>query len=54
MPEEERKKLQLMRDTGYRKAMGIIIHAGGGDEHDIVSVENSQDASSNFNLKKDI
>jgi hypothetical protein len=54
LPEEERKRLQLMRDPGYRKAMGVVINPGGGDNHDIVSVENSQDASSNFNMKKDI
>ena len=30
------------------------MQAGGGDNHDVVSVENSQDASSNFNMKKDI
>jgi len=54
MPEEERKKRQLMRDSGYRKAFGVVMQAGGGDNHDIVSVENSQDASSNFNMKKDM
>jgi hypothetical protein len=54
MPEEERKKRELMRDPGYRKAFGVVMNAGGGDNHDIVSIENSQDASSNFNMKKDI
>jgi hypothetical protein len=54
MPEEERKKRDLMKDPGYRKALGVIMHAGGGDNHDVVSVENSQDASSNFNMKKDM
>ena len=54
MPEEERKKRDLMRDPGYRKAFGVLMIAGGGDNHDIVSIENSQDASSNFNMKKDI
>jgi len=54
LPEEERKKKELMRDPGYRKAFGVIMQAGGGDTHDIVSVENSQDASSNYNMKKDM
>ena len=54
LPEEERKKKEMMRDPGYRKAFGVIMQAGGGDTHDIVSVENSQDASSNYNMKKDM
>ena len=40
-----------MKDAGYRRALGVIM--GTGDAHDVVSVENSQDASSNFNTKKD-
>ena len=42
-----------MQDPAYRAAMGIVI-GGAGDQHDILSIENSQDASSNFNTKKDI
>jgi hypothetical protein len=41
MPEEERKKREMMRDPGYRKAFGVVMIAGGGDNHDIVSIENS-------------
>jgi|LauGreDrversion4_2_1035121.scaffolds.fasta_scaffold1118479_2 hypothetical protein len=44
---------QLMKDPGYRNAFGVVI-SGAGDAHDIVSVENSQDASSQFNTKKDV
>jgi hypothetical protein len=29
-----------MRDPGYRNAFGVVI-SGGGDAHDLVSVENS-------------
>jgi hypothetical protein len=42
-----------MRDPGYRNALAIVIN-GSGDAHEVQSVENSQDASSNFNTKKDI
>ncbi|TNV87478.1 hypothetical protein FGO68_gene6489 [Halteria grandinella] len=43
----------FMNDAGYRAAMGIVF-TGAGDQHDVISIENSQDASSNFNTKKDI
>jgi hypothetical protein len=29
-----------MKDPGYRNAFGVII-SGGGDAHDLVSIENS-------------
>ena len=31
---------QLMKDPGYRNAFGVVI-SGGGDTHDLVSIENS-------------
>lgn len=40
-----------MKDPGYRMAMSIVL--GAGDNVEIVSIENSQDASSNFNTRKD-
>lgn len=40
-----------MKDPGYRRAFGVVM--GTGDAHDVLSVENSQDASSTFNTKKD-
>lgn len=42
-----------MKDPAYRAAMAIRV-TGLGDEHEIVSIENSQDASSNYNTKKDV
>ena len=29
--EEERKKVDLMKDPGYRKALKVVLHSGGGD-----------------------
>jgi hypothetical protein len=29
-----------MKDPGYRNAFGVVI-SGGGDAHDLVSIENS-------------
>jgi hypothetical protein len=40
MNPDEAHKRELMKDPGYRKALGVIIHAGG-DAHDVLSVENS-------------
>lgn len=38
---------EYRNDPGYRASLGIIM--GYGDSHEVISIENSQDASSNFN-----
>lgn len=52
-PKKEAKHYDndFMNDRAYRAAMAITFQ---GDQHSVVSFENSQDASSNFNTKKDI
>lgn len=41
-----------MNDQAYRRAMHLILTTT--DSVEMLSMENSQDASSNFNTKKDI
>jgi hypothetical protein len=31
LSEAERKKIDLMRDPGYRKALKVVMLSGGGD-----------------------
>ena len=43
---------EYMGDAAYRRAMHLILTTS--DAIEVLSMENSQDASSNFNTKKDI
>ncbi len=41
-----------MDDPAYRRALHLILTTS--DAVEVLSMENSQDASSNFNTKKDV